>query len=247
MAGRLDDREKEWESGRVIEFLISSVYFGLVLSIGIYVAAVFINKKWNIAITTPLLLTTAGVIGFLLLFDIPYAAYADSARYLNFFLVPATVCFAVPMYKQISQLGKYKAAIISSIVFGCAVSVACVAFLCWAFGLSEVIRNSLASVSVTTAIAIGITEELGGIAAITVFAVILTGILGNAVGKQVCQLLRLKSPVARGLAIGNSSHAMGTAKALEMGPQEGAASSLSIVISGLATVILAPIILWMFS
>jgi putative effector of murein hydrolase len=101
-------------------------------------------------------------------------------------------------------------------------------------------------VSVTTAIAIGITKELGGIAGITVFAVILTGILGNAIGKQVCKMLKLKSPIARGLAIGNSSHAMGTAKALEMGKAEGAASSLSIVISGIATVILAPIILWIF-
>jgi putative effector of murein hydrolase len=92
--------------------------------------------------------------------------------------------------------------------------------------------------------AIGITEELKGIAAITIFAVILTGILGNAVGRQLCSFLGLKSPIARGLAIGNSSHAMGTAKAMEMGEKEGAASSLSIVISGLITAVIAPVILW---
>ncbi|MCL1785896.1 MAG: LrgB family protein [Alphaproteobacteria bacterium] len=228
------------------EFIVSSTYFGIVLSIGIYVLAVFINKKWNVSLTTPLLLTTAGVIGFLLLFKIPYAAYAAGARYLNFFLVPATVCFAVPMYKQIKTLGKYKWAILASIIFGCVVSVATVAATCWAFGLGPVIAKSLAAISTTTAIAIGITEELGGIVAITVFAVIITGILGNAVGKQVVTLMRLHSPVARGLAIGNSSHAMGTAKALEMGPKEGAASSLAIVISGIATAALAPLILWMF-
>ena len=227
-------------------FFASSIYLGLVLSIGIYALAVFINKKWDVSITTPLLLTTAGVIGFLVAFDIPYGAYQESAKFLNYFLVPATVCFAVPMYKQIKALGKYKWAILVSLVFGCAISVATVALLCWAFGLGPIIMRSLASVSVTTAIAIGITEELGGIAAITVFAVIVTGILGNAVGKQVCKLLGLKSPIARGLAIGNSSHAMGTAKALQMGPKEGAASSLSIVISGLATAVLAPLILWMF-
>jgi len=231
----------------MIPFFAESVYFGIVLSIGIYVLAVFINKKWNVSVTTPLLLTTLGVIGFLVLFGIPYSAYAAGARYLNFFLVPATVCFAVPMYKQIKTLGKYKAAVIASIIFGCAVSVATVAFLCWVFGLGDIIMKSLASVSVTTAIAIGITKELGGIAAITVFAVIITGILGNAVGKQVVSLLRLQSPIARGLAIGNSSHAMGTAKALEMGPAEGAASSLAIVISGIATAALAPLILWLFS
>jgi predicted murein hydrolase (TIGR00659 family) len=231
----------------MIDFIAGSVYFGLVLSIGIYILAVFINKKWNVSVTTPLLLTTAGVIGFLLLFGIPYSAYAASARYLNFFLVPATVCFAVPMYKQIQTLGQYKWAVVASIIFGCAVSVATVVLLSWAFGLGPIIMRSLASVSVTTAIAIGITDELGGIVAITVFAVIITGILGNAVGRQVVSLLRLRSPVARGLAIGNSSHAMGTAKALEMGPKEGAASSLAIVISGVATAALAPLILWLFS
>jgi putative effector of murein hydrolase len=150
------------------------------------------------------------------------------------------------LIKQIKLLGKYKSAILSSIIFGCVVSVASVVLLCMAFGLDDIIRNSLASVSVTTAIAIGITEELKGIAAITVFAVILTGILGNAVGRQLCSFLGLKSPIARGLAIGNSSHAMGTAKAMEMGEKEGAASSLSIVISGLITAVIAPVILWIF-
>jgi len=228
------------------ELLMSSVFFGIALSISIYVLAVFINKKWDVSITTPLLLTTAGVIGFLVFFDIPYSNYQIGAKYLTYLLIPATVCFAVPMYKQIQLLGKYKWAIIASIIFGCAVSVATVALLCWAFGLGPIIARSLASISVTTAIAIGITKELGGIAGITVFAVILTGILGNAVGKQVVRLLGLRSPIARGLAIGNSSHAMGTAKALEMGPVEGAMSSLSIVISGLSTAILAPLILWFF-
>ncbi|MCL2758363.1 MAG: LrgB family protein [Alphaproteobacteria bacterium] len=231
----------------MIPFFASSIYFGIVLSVGMYALAVFINRKWNVSVTTPLLLTTIGVIGFLLLFQIPYAAYAAGARYLNFFLVPATVCFAVPMYKQIKTLGRYKAAILASVIFGCGVSVGTVVLLSWAFGLGPVIMRSLASVSVTTAIAIGITDELGGIVAITVFAVIITGILGNAVGKQVVGMLRLQSPVARGLAIGNSSHAMGTAKALELGPKEGAASSLAIVISGIATAVLAPLIIWLFS
>jgi len=229
------------------ELLINSIYFGLVLSIGMYVLAVFINKKWDVSVTTPLLLTTVGVIGFLLLFNIPYSAYAHGAQYLNYFLVPATVCFAVPMYKQVKELGRYKNAILTSIIIGCAASVATVALAAWVFGLGDVIRNSLAPVAVTTAIAIGISKELGGIAGITVFAVILTGIMGNAIGRGAVEFLRLHSPIARGLATGNSSHAMGTAKALEMGPTEGAASSLAIVISGIATAVLAPLILWLFA
>ncbi|MCL2439246.1 MAG: LrgB family protein [Alphaproteobacteria bacterium] len=227
-------------------FLAQSAYFGLILTLGVYVCAVAINKKWNVSLTTPVLLTTAGIIVMLLALDIPYSSYTNGAKYLNYFLVPATVSLAIPMYKQMQHLGKHKMTIILSVVLGCAFSVGTAVFLSWFFGLGDVISRSLASVSVTTAIAIGITKELGGIAAITVFAVIVTGIFGNAVGRQMCRILGLRYAVARGLAIGNSSHAIGTAKALEMGPVEGAASSLSIVVSGLATVILAPLIVYLF-
>jgi predicted murein hydrolase (TIGR00659 family) len=242
----LADTAQKQKEFAMSEFLMSSAYFGIVLSVAIYAVAVAINRKWNIALTTPLLLTAAGVIGFLLLFDIPYDAYRHSAQYLNWFLVPATVCFAVPMYKQIRELGRYKFAIIASIIFGCIVSVATVVGMCLAFGVGDIIAKSLAAVSVTTAIAIGITTELGGIAAITVFAVIVTGILGNAIGRQICEMLKLQSPIAQGLAIGNSSHAMGTARALEMGAETGAASSIAIVISGIITAIVAPIILYLW-
>ncbi|MCL2629107.1 MAG: LrgB family protein [Alphaproteobacteria bacterium] len=231
----------------MMSFLLDSMYFGLVLTLLIYVAAVFVNKKWNYAVTTPLLLTCAGVIGFLVLFGIPYDAYEVSARYLVYFLVPATVCFAIPMYRQIKFLGKYKWVVLVSVFVGCAVSVLSVVTLCWAFGLIPVIARSLASVSVTTAIAVGITKELGGIIGLTVFAVIITGILGNAIGRQACAILGLKTAAAKGLAIGNSSHAMGTVKALEMGEAEGAFASIAIVISGIMTAALAPLILYLFS
>jgi len=230
----------------MMEYLTSSLYFGLVLTIGIYVLAVIINKKWKVSLTSPLLLATVGVIAFLLLFDIPYSTYQSSGKYLYYFLVPATVCFAIPVYKQIKLISKHKWTVIISILFGGAVSVTTVVLLCWAFGLGDVIRNSMAAVSVTAPIAVGITEELGGLIGIAAVMSILTGILGNAVGKQVSKMLGLKSAIARGLAIGTSSHAAGTARALEMGPVEGAMASLSIVIAGLTITILAPLILWLF-
>ena len=223
-----------------------TIAFGILLSITMYGLAVMINRRWNVSLTTPLLLTTVGIIGFLLLFNIPHESYFYGARFLIYLLPVATVCFAVPMYKQVSELGRYKAAILTSLIVGCIASVATVAGVAWAFGLDEIIRNSLASVAVTTAIAIGITQELGGIVAITVFAVIITGIFGNAIGPMAVRALGIKCGIAQGLAIGNSSHAMGTAKALEMGPRQGAAASFAIVISGVATAILAPIILWIF-
>ena len=232
---------------QITTLLSGSLYFGLVLSLLVYIGAVALNRRLNWAITTPLLTTTIGIIALLLIFNIPHETYFHGARYLLYFLVPATVCFAVPMYKQMSQLGRYKWAVLISIIVGCAASVGSVALWSYAFGLEDVLRNSMVAVSVTTAIAIGITEELGGIVGIIVFVVIITGILGNAIGRQACEFFRFRNPISEGLAIGNSSHAMGTVKALEMGEKQGAASSLAIVISGVATAILAPIILWLFS
>ncbi|MDR1691356.1 MAG: LrgB family protein [Rickettsiales bacterium] len=229
-----------------MSFLPVSLYFGFVLTLFMYFLAFKIHEKWKYPITTPLFVSTLFVIAFLIAFDIPYSYYNDGAKYLGYFLIPTTVCFAVPMYKQFSLLKKYSLEILTSVFIGCAASVLTVILLCLLLGLGDIIAKSLVSVSVTTAIAIGITQELGGMVSLTVFAVVITGVLGAAVGDIVCKLFRIKNPVAKGLAIGNSSHAMGTTKAFEMGEVEGAMSSLSIVISGLATVIIAPLAVYLF-
>jgi predicted murein hydrolase (TIGR00659 family) len=230
----------------MFETLTSSIYFGATLTLAAYCIAVWFNKKLPNPLTTPLLIGTALVLDVLLLLDIPYEHYNAGAKYLNYFLIPVTVCFAVPTYRQIHLLKKYFWPIVTSVVLGCAASVLSVIVLCLAFGLGDIAARSLAAISVSTAIAIGITEQLGGIVSLTVFAVILTGILGASVGDTVCRLFRIRHPVARGVAIGNSSHAAGTIKALEMGPVEGAMSSLSIVLSGIATAILAPLFIGIF-
>lgn len=225
--------------------IMSSTYFGVVLTLAMYMLAVLLNKRWPCAITTPLFLATIFVVIILLLIRVPYSAYNASAQYITYFLVPVTVCFAVPMYKQLPLLRRHGMAILTAIFIGVVCSVLSVCLICILFGLGDIIARSLAAISVTTAIAIGITEKLGGVTALTVSSVIITGILGASVSDVVCRWLRLRSPIARGLAIGNASHSAGTIKAMAMGPIEGGMSSLAIVLSGLLTAVIAPIIVYL--
>lgn len=125
------------------------------------------------------------VVIILLLFKVPYSAYNNGAKYITYFLVPVTVCFAVPMYKQLPLLKKHGPAILTAILIGVVCSVFSVGLICILFGLGDVVAKSLAAISVTTAIAIGITEKLGGVVALTVSSVIVTGILGASVSDVV--------------------------------------------------------------
>lgn len=230
----------------MMEFVNAAQYFGIALTLLMFMAAVYVNRRMPGALTTPLFLATIFVVIFLTAFDIPYDAYNKGAQYITYFLVPVTVCFAVPMYRQMPLLKKHAPAILLAMAIGVASSVFAVCLICIFLGLGDIVARSLAAISVTTAIAIGITEKLGGVVALTVSSVIVTGILGASVSDMVCRKFGLTNPIARGLAIGNASHAAGTTKAMEMGPVEGAMSSLAIVISGLMTAVAAPLIVTMF-
>ena len=231
----------------MIEFLSASIYFGMALTLGMFGLAVFLNKKYPSPLTTPLLIGVLLVVAVLLILGIPYSAYNDGAQYITYLLVPLTVSFAVPMYKQLPLLKRHAAPILLSIFIGVVCSVFSVALICILFGLGDILAKSLVSISVTTAIAIGITGQLGGLVAITVSSVIITGVLGASISDVVCRILGLKNPIARGLAIGNAAHAAGTIKAMQMGKVEGAMSSLAIVLSGLITAVVAPLaVYWLF-
>lgn len=223
------------------DFFIHSVYFGVVLSLAGYFLGMFLRKKVKSDLCNPLLIAVLFVIGFLLLTGISYEDYNAGAQYLSYLLTPATVCLAVPLYQQLSLLRKHWKAVLLGIVSGVLASVGSVLLFAFLFGLSHEHYVTLLPKSVTTAIGIGITEELGGIPAIASAVIILTGILGNVTAKGFCRLLRIRDPIAVGLAIGTASHALGTAKALELGEIEGAMSSLSVAISGLLTVIFASV------
>jgi len=230
----------------MIDWITNSSYFGVVITIAMFIIATIINKKWQNPFTTPLFLATMFVIAILLSFKIPYKTYNETAKYLTYFLVPVTVCFAVPMYRQLNLLKQHIWSILFAMFLGVCASVMSICILVLLLGLSDIIARSLVSISVTTALAIGITEKLGGMVSLTVSAVIITGILGASVSDKLCKWMNLKNPISRGLAIGNASHAAGTVKAMEMGKIEGSFSSLAIVLSGLMTAVVAPFAIWVY-
>lgn len=223
------------------EFLCESVFFGVAISVLTYELGVFLKRKLKWTICNPLLIAIVAVILFLLAFDIPYESYNAGARYLSYLLTPATVCLAIPLYEQVELLKKHAKAIVAGLVTGVLTSAICVFVLALLFGLDHAEYVTLLPKSITTAIGMGISEELGGYVTITVAVIIITGVIGNILAENVCRIFKIEEPVARGIAIGSSSHALGTVKAMEMGEVEGAMSSLSIAVAGLLTVVAAPI------
>lgn len=221
------------------EFLQDSVFFGVFISVVTYEIGALIKRKWKVAIFNPLLISIALIIVFLILFDVDYDTYDFGAQYLSYFLTPATVALAVPLYEQIEPLKNNWKAIIAGILSGALTSALCVLILSIVMGLDHKQYVTLLPKSITTAIGMGLSEELGGIVTITVAVIVVTGVIGNMFAEQICKLFHITNPVAKGIAIGSSAHAMGTAKAMEMGEIEGAMSSLSIAVSGLLTVVVS--------
>lgn len=228
------------------ELVLSSATIGVALSIAAYEIGVFLKKKTNSAIFNPLLVSIILVMAFLVIFRIDYESYNSSAKYLSYLLTPATVSLAIPLYQQLELLKKNFTAIMLGILSGVLTSVGVILAMSILFGLSHEEYVTLLPKSITTAIGMGVSEELGGYVTITVAVIIVTGILGNIIGEMVCKVFRIKNPISRGLALGTSAHAIGTAKAMEMGEVEGAMSSLAIVVAGLCTVIGASVfaMLW---
>lgn len=221
------------------EFLQDSVFFGVFISIVTYEIGALIKRKWNVAIFNPLLISIALIIVFLILFDVDYDTYEFGAKYLSYFLTPATVALAVPLYEQIEPLKHNWKAIVAGILSGALTSALCVLILSVIMGLDHKQYVTLLPKSITTAIGMGLSEELGGIVTITVAVIVVTGVIGNMFAEQICKIFHIVDPVAKGIAIGSSAHAMGTSKAMEMGEIEGAMSSLSIAVSGLLTVVVS--------
>ena len=219
------------------EFFAESVYFGAVISILAYALGNAIQKKWKFAIFNPLLIAIFLVIAVLLVLGVEYEDYNRGADYITWFLTPATVCFAVPLYEQYERLKKnWRGLLVGSVagVVSCLLSILLLSML---FRLSHEQYVSLLPKSITTAIGIALSGELGGIPTLTVASIMVTGLFGNIVARAVCRLFRIKEPAAVGLAIGAASHAIGTVRAREIGEEEGAISGLAIVICGILTVI----------
>ena len=223
------------------DFFQNSMFAGVALSLVSYWIGVMLKKKFKLGLFNPLLISIVISIVVLLIGKIDYNTYNEGAKYLSWLLTPATVCLAIPLYEQWELLKQNYKAVLFGLLAGTVTSLTTVFVLAKLCGLSHEEYVTLLPKSITTAIGMGVSEELGGIVTITVAVIIITGVLGNIMGETICKIFKITEPISKGLALGASSHAIGTAKAMEMGEIEGAMSSLAIAVSGLLTVILASI------
>lgn len=224
------------------EIASNSIYFGIAITLITFVIGNKLKDKFKLAILNPILISFILVSIVLIIFDIDYESYNQGGRYISFLLTPATVCLAIPLYQQLGLLKKHFKAVLIAISVGVITSLSSILFFSLLLNIDKVTFISILPKSITTAIGVGISEELGGIPTITVLSILITGITGNIIAEYICKIFKIKNPISKGLAIGTSAHAVGTSKALEIGEVEGAMSSLSIAIAGLLTVLLAPIL-----
>ena len=224
-----------------MEIISNNMFFGIFISLIAFEIGLFIYKKTKLPIFNPLLTATILIICFLKIFNIDFDTYNNGGQFINIFLGPATIVLAVPLYKKLNLLKENFLPIFSGILVGSLVSVLSVISIATFLGLVNSLTVSLLSKSVTTPIGIEITNSLGGSSSITVLAIVLSGIIGAIVGPTVFKVLKINNPISRGVSLGTASHAVGTSKALEIGEQEGAMSSLSIGVAGIVTVFLAPL------
>ena len=222
-------------------FMENSLFFGVLISVLAYELGLLIRKRWKLGILNPLLISIIVVIMVLLVLRIDYDTYNEGAKYLSYLLTPSTVCLAIPLYQQMELLKRNWKAIMAGIVAGVFASMGSVLAMSAMFGFTHEEYATLLPKSITTAIGMGVSEELGGVVTITVAVIIVTGIIGNVIGETICKAFGIQEPIAKGIALGSSAHAIGTTKALEMGEIEGAMSSLSIAVAGLITVIFASV------
>lgn len=223
------------------DFFQTSMFAGVALSIISYLIGVALKKKFNLGIFNPLLISIVISIIVLFIGKIDYNTYSEGAKYLSWLLTPATVCLAIPLYEEFELLKQNYRAVLFGLLAGTVTSLTTVFMLSKLCGLSHEEYVTLLPKSITTAIGMGVSEELGGYVTITVAVIIITGVLGNMFGELICRLFRITEPISKGLAFGASSHAIGTAKAIEIGEVEGAMSGLAIAVSGILTVILSSI------
>lgn len=223
------------------DFFQTSMFAGVTISVAAYIVGEFIKKKLKSSLFNPLLISIVFTIVVLVVARIDYDIYNQGAVYLSWFLTPATVCLAIPLYEQWELLKKNIKAVLVGLLSGVITSLGTVFILAKILKLSHAEYVTLLPKSITTAVGIGVSEELGGYVTITVAVIIITGVLGNIMGELLCKIFKITEPISKGLAFGASSHAIGTAKAMEIGEVEGAMSSLAIAVSGILTVVFSAV------
>ncbi len=223
----------------ISEYLSEAVYIAVLLTIGSYGIGTWLRKKTGWALMNPLLVSIVLTIGFLCVTDTSYEAYSEGTQIIQYLLTPATICLAVPLYEQIEHLKRNARAVTLGITAGVLASMLSIFILVVLVGLSKTDYITLLPKSITTAIGMDLSKELGGNVPVTIISIVVTGITGNIFAEKFLRLARIDHPVAKGIALGTAAHVIGTSKAMEIGQTEGAMSSLSIATSGILTVVAA--------
>lgn len=222
---------------------LTNTYFLLFLTFGIYFLSRLLQKKTNLMILNPILLCIAIMILFLKVFGIEYETYQEAGKYIDFWLKPAVVALGVPLYEQLKSIRKQILPIILSQLAGCIVGIISVTLIAKALGASREVILSLAPKSVTTPIAIEITNSIGGIPSLTAAVVIFTGLFGGIAGYKILTLCKVDSQIAQGISMGTASHALGTSVAMERNARHGAYASLGLIVNAVFTALLTPVII----
>lgn len=214
-----------------------NIFFGIAITLIAYNLALLLFKKTNLVIFNPLLISILITLGINLSLNIDVEAYSNGASYIGNLLTPTTVCLAVPLYEKINILKTNWKVIMLGIITGVLVSAFTILPLAFLFKISKEDYYTLLPKSITGAFGMSVSQELGGIVPVTVIIIILTGIFGAIVSDFIFKIFHITNPIAKGVSLGTSSHAMGTSKAFEIGEVEGAISSIALVITGILTVI----------
>lgn len=222
-------------------FLANASFFGALLCLVCYFLGRALARRFPHPLMNPLLIAIVLCIAFLAVFRIDYDAWNVSASKLTWLLTPSTVALAIPLYEKIDLLRRHAGAVLLSILAGSLTSGVTVLALRLLCGLDASEYVTLLPKSVTTAIGMPLAEQLGGMGAVAAIAIILTGLAGNVMAPALLKFVKVEDPIARGLAIGTAAHAVGTARAIELGEIEGAMSGLAIAVAGLMTAVIAPL------
>jgi predicted murein hydrolase (TIGR00659 family) len=224
----------------MLSSLLHTPLFGITLTLVTYELATCIYRRWPVAFFNPVILTAGFIIWLLSFFEIPYAEYAKGGDMLLFLLGPAVVALGVPLYQRRAEIIARLIPTLSAVTAGALASIVSAVGILMLFGSDTDMLLSMAPKSVTTPIAIGIADKIGGIVPLTAAIVVITGCFGAMVGPEFCRLLKIKDPFAMGLAMGTAAHGLGTGRMLEIDRFGGAMAGLAIGLNGVITAAIIP-------
>lgn len=222
---------------------LENKFFLLFITFGIYFLARMLQKKTGYILLNPILISIAFLIAFLKFAGISYETYNEGGVFIEFWLKPAVVALGVPLYLQLKQIRKQFLPILLSQLAGCVVGIVSVTLLAWLFGANQETILSLAPKSVTTPIAMEVSETIGGIPSLTAAVVVIVGLFGAVFGFKIMKLMKVTQPISQGLSMGAAAHAVGTSTAMEVGNRYGVYAGLALILNGILTAILAPFLL----